>query len=97
VSGRFTASLDLYQTQRLIWQPRFETEFAVQGDEEFGVEPGVSDVEVGLRLRYEIRREFAPYLGLSYRQSLGATRSRVLREGGDPNEFQFVVGVRTWF
>ena len=96
VSGRFTASLDLYKTQRLILQPRFETEFAAQRDDEFGVERGISDVEVGLRLRYEIRREFAPYIGVSFRQSLGATRSRVIREGGAPNEIQIVIGVRMW-
>ena len=97
VSGRFTASLDFYQTQRLVLQPRFETEIAAQQDEEFGVERGVSDAEVGLRLRYEIRREYAPYIGVSYRQSFGATRERVRREGGNPNEVQFVFGVRTWF
>ncbi|MBY0493373.1 MAG: copper resistance protein B [Cyanobacteria bacterium] len=96
VSGRFTASVDLYQTQRLVLQPRFETEVAVQRDEEFGVERGVSDAEVGLRLRYEIRREYAPYVGVSYRQSFGATRERFRREGGRPNEVQFVFGVRTW-
>ena len=96
VSGRFTASLDLYKTQRLVLQPRFETEFAAQRDYAFGVERGLNDIEIGLRLRYEIRREFAPYLGVSYRQSLGATRSRAIREGGASNEIQIVVGVRTW-
>jgi len=97
VSGRFTASLDLYQTQRLVLQPRFETEISVHRDEEFGVERGVNDSEVGLRLRYEIQRECAPYVGVSYRRSFGATRDRVRREGGIPNEVQFVFGVRTWF
>lgn len=94
--GRFTGSLDLYQTQRLILQPRLETEFAPQRDEEFGIERGLNDVEIGLRLRYEVRREFAPYFGVSYRRSFGATRERVLREGGAPNEVQFAVGVRMW-
>ena len=97
VSGRFTASVDLYQTQRLVLQPRFETEIAAQQDEEFGVERGISDAEVGFRLRYEIRREYAPYFGVSYRQSFGSTRERVRREGGNPNEVQFVFGVRAWF
>jgi len=96
VSGRFTAALDLYQTQQLILQPRFETEFSFQRDDDFGVERGMNDVEVGVRLRYEINRKFAPYAGIAYRQSLGATRSRVLREGGAPNEVQIVVGVRVW-
>jgi copper resistance protein B len=97
VSGRFAATYDALITQRLILQPRAETEFALQTDEEFGVDAGVNDVEFGLRLRYEFRREFAPYAGVSYRASFGATRSRVLREGGAPNEIQFAGGVRMWF
>lgn len=96
VSGRFAASLDLYQTQRLVLQPRLETEFSFQRDEEFGVERGVSDVEVGLRLRYEIEREFSPYVGVAYRRSFGPTRERVLAEGGAPNEIQVAIGVRLW-
>lgn len=96
VSGRFTVSADILQTQRLILQPRFETEVAVQRDDAFDVERGISDVELGLRLRYEIYREFAPYVGVSYRQSQGATRSRVIREGGAASELQIAVGVRTW-
>lgn len=96
VSGRFTGTLDLYQTQRWILQPRLETEFAMQRDDAFGVERGVNDVEIGVRLRYEIRREFAPYLGVTYSHSFGATRDRILREGGNPSEVQFSVGVRMW-
>ncbi len=96
VSGRFTASFEMLQTQRLIFQARVETEFALQRDDAFGVERGISDVELGLRLRYEIRREFAPYLGVSYLQNLGATRARVVSEGGAPNQLQLVVGLRIW-
>lgn len=96
VSGRFTGTLDLYQTQRWILQPRLETEFAAQRDDEFGVERGLNDVEIGVRLRYEIRREFAPYFGVTYSRSFGATRERVLREGGDPSEVRFSLGVRMW-
>ena len=54
VSGRFTASIDFLLNQRLVLQPRFETEVALQQDEEFGVDPGVNDLEGGLRLRYEL-------------------------------------------
>jgi len=96
VSGRFTGSLELLQTQRLIIQARLETEFAIQRDDAFGVERGISDVELGLRMRYEIRREVAPYVGVSYLQNVGATRSRVMNEGGAPNQLQLVVGLRMW-
>jgi copper resistance protein B len=97
VSGRFTASIDFFLTQRMILQPRVETEFAFQRDEEFGVDPGINDLEGGIRLRYELLRELAPYLGVAYRASLGATRERVLREGGNPSSFILAGGLRTWF
>ena len=97
VSGRFTASADYLLTQRLILQPRFETEFSLQRDEEFGVDPGFNALEGGLRLRYELWREFAPYLGLAYRSSLGASGARVVREGGTPSAWILAAGVRAWF
>lgn len=97
VSGRFTASTDWFLTQRTVLQPRLETEFALQKDEPFGVESGINDVELGLRLRYEFRRQFAPYLGVSFRQNFGATRERILREGGQPNSWQLMLGARAWF
>ena len=97
MSGRLTATNDLLLSQRLILQARFETEVAAQTDDGFGVDRGVNDVELGLRLRQEIRRELAPYLGLSYRRSTGAAAGRVRREGGVPNTLQVVAGVRTWF
>ncbi len=97
VSGRFNAFIDLFQTQRLVLQPRLETEFNLQRDDEFGVDPGINSLEGGVRLRYEVKREFAPYLGAGYRVSLGATRDRVVREGGNPSTFILAAGVRTWF
>lgn len=96
VSMRFKASHEWQLTQRLVLQPRVETEIAFQKDESFGVDRGVNDAEAGLRLRYEIRREVAPYAGISFRQSFGAAKDRVLREGGIPNQLQFVFGLRFW-
>lgn len=95
-SARFTGTYDAGLTQRLILQPRFETEIAFQRDNEFGVPRGFNDVEVGLRLRYEVRRELAPYIGVTFRQSFDATAQRVLREGGVPNALEFVIGLRMW-
>lgn len=97
VSARLTATNDLLLTQRLILQGRFETELAARTDDAFGVDRGVNDVELGLRLRREIRRELAPYIGLSYRRSVGAAADRVRREGGVPNALQLAAGLRTWF
>ncbi|HWQ91686.1 MAG TPA: copper resistance protein B [Clostridia bacterium] len=97
VSGRFTATRDLLLTQRLILQARFETSFAIQEVREFATGSGINDIEVGLRLRYEIRREVAPYIGFSYERSLFETEDLVRAAGEDPSRLHFVAGVRFWF
>jgi copper resistance protein B len=84
-------------TQRLIFQARFETNAAIQRVEEFTTGSGLNNLEFGARLRYEIRREFAPYVGVSLDRSFGETATLVRREGGDPSQVRFVVGVRAWF
>ena len=84
-------------TQRLILQPRAELNFAAQNSREIGIGSGLSDGEIGLRLRYDIRREFAPYVGVQYRRAFGATR-RYLRDAGEnAGGWEFVAGIRTWF
>ena len=84
-------------TQRLILQPRAELNFAAQSSREIGIGSGLSDAELGLRLRYDITRQFAPYVGVQYRNAFGATR-RFLRDAGeDPAGWSFVTGIRTWF
>lgn len=97
LSLRFTASHDTRFTQRLILRSRLECEAAAQRDDEFGIDPGITDLEAGLRLRYEVRRELAPYVGVSYRTALGATRERVQREGADTEELQAAAGLRFYF
>lgn len=84
-------------TQRLILQPRAELNFAAQDVPESGIGSGLSDIELGLRLRYEIRREFAPYIGVSYDRRLGDSARFSRAEGEDVGGPSFVVGVRTWF
>lgn len=97
VLGRLEGYYDQRITQRLILQPRAELNFAAQDVPENGIGSGLSDIELGLRLRYEIKREFAPYIGVSYDRRLGdsARFSRV--EGEDVGGPSVVVGVRTWF
>ena len=97
VSGRLTLTKDLLLTQRLILQGRFETNVAVQRVEEFTTGSGLNNLEFGMRLRYELRREFAPYVGVSLDRSFGETATLVRQEGGDPSQIRFVVGVRMWF
>lgn len=97
VSGRFTGAFDLLLTQRLILQPRFEAEAAVQDQEKFGMGPGINDVDVGLRLRYELSREFAPYVGVNFRELFGETARYARESGEDTLQWSFVTGVRMWF
>jgi copper resistance protein B len=97
VSGALEAEYDLLLSQRLILQPRFETSVAVQKVEKYGVGQGINDIELGARLRYEIRREFAPYIGVSWHRKLGETADLADDEGGDIDVISFVVGVRVWF
>ncbi len=97
VSFRTTATYDLLFSQRLIGQPRFELNAAVQDVPEFGVGSGLNDIGLGWRLRYELRREFAPYLGISWIQRLGGTADLARAEGADTSEFALVGGVRVWF
>ena len=84
-------------TQRLILQPRAELNFAAQNSREIGVGAGLSDAEIGLRLRYDIRREFAPYVGVQYRRAFGRTRDYLRAEGEASAGWSFLAGVRTWF
>jgi len=71
VSARLSLTKDLLLTQRLIFQTRFETNAAVQRVEKFTTGSGLNNLEFGARLRYEIRREFAPYVGISFDRSFG--------------------------
>lgn len=96
VSGRFTLTRDFLITQRWILQGRFETNLAAQRVERFGVGKGLNDIEPGLRLRYEIRRKFAPYVGITYDRSFFGTADLARQEGRHPHEWRFVAGIRVW-
>lgn len=97
VSARFTGSRDLLITQKLVLQGRVETSVAVQKVEEFGVGSGFNNVELGLRLRYEFKRELAPYFGVSWQKSFAQTADLLRARGDDTDEIRFVTGLRIWF
>jgi copper resistance protein B len=84
-------------TQRLILSPDLEVNFHGQDDRATGVGSGLSDAEFGLRLRYEIRREFAPYVGLVGWRKFGDSADFARREGERSDDLQWVIGVRAWF
>lgn len=97
VSARLTASTDWLLTQRLILQPRLDLNAAVQSATRFGVAEGLNDIELGVRLRHEVHRQFAPYVGVSWLRRLGETAGLARRNGDGVAEFRLVLGVRAWF
>ncbi len=94
---RFESEYELLLTQRLILTPEIEVNFYGQNDAEVGVGSGLSDLELGLRLRYEIRREFAPYIGVNWSKLFGKTKDIARIAGDSTSEAQLVIGFRAWF
>lgn len=97
VLGRLQAYYDQRVTQRLVLQPRVELNLSAQHVPSSGVGSGVTDAEVGLRLRYEIKREFAPYVGASWERRFGDTARYSRAAGEGTGGFSLVAGIRAWF
>ncbi len=96
VHFRLEASYDQRITQRLILQPAAEVNFAAQDVPEIGIGSGISNVELGLRLRYEIAREFAPYVGVQWERTFGGSAGYARDAGESVSATKFVLGVRFW-
>ena len=96
-AARLKAEYDLLITQRLILQPEAEANLYGKSDPERQIGSGLSDLDIGLRMRYEFRRELAPYLGVAWTRRFGPTANLVRAAGGEASDIQFVAGVRLWF
>ncbi|WP_404368672.1 copper resistance protein B [Sphingomonas sp. MMS24-J45] len=94
---RIEAELDQRITQRLIVQPRAELNLAAQDVPQLGVGAGVDTFAVGVRLRYEIAREFAPYIGVEQQWRTGAGARFARATGDTPRSTRLLLGVRAWF
>ena len=97
LTARVEAEYDQRITQRLILQPRIEVDLAASDIPEIEIGSGVSSLEAGLRLRYEIRKEFAPYVGVEWSRAFGRSRDFIEARGGDAEDTNFVVGLKAWF
>ncbi len=97
VGARLDAEYEYMFTQKLILSPEIELNLYSKDDPEIGIGSGLSDLELGLRLRYEIRREFAPYIGVNWSQKFGQTADYARDEGEDSSDVRFVAGIRAWF
>lgn len=95
--ARAEASYDQRITQRLILQPNVEINLSAQDIPELRLGAGLTEIEAALRLRYDIRREFAPYVGVQYRRAFGDTRRFLRAAGEDVGGWSLVTGIRAWF
>ena len=96
-AARIEANYDLLITSRLILQPQIELNWYGQSDSSRGYGAGLSSGEAALRLRYEIRREVAPYVGLVHERLWGETADAAQAAGRDPNDTSLVAGIRLRF
>jgi copper resistance protein B len=97
IAARFRAEYELLFTQRLILQPEFELNLYGSDDPASRVGSGLSNTQLGLRLRYEISRQFAPYIGIVWMHRYGSTIDYARQDGQPSMDRQFVAGVRIWF
>jgi copper resistance protein B len=97
LAARFEGSYDLLITQRLVLQPQVEINLYSKADPARLVGAGISEIDTGLRLRYEFDRKFAPYIGVAYEGKFGQTASLARRAGESTSGVRFTFGVRSWF
>jgi copper resistance protein B len=97
IAGRITGSYDLLLTQRWILQPEAELNFYSKDDPARQIGSGFSDLDAGLRLRYEVTRKFAPYIGFACNGRYGNTASYSRAAGKTTSNSQFLFGIRLWY
>lgn len=94
---RFALQQELRLMRRVVLQPRLEFDLYGKDDPAKFLGSGLATAEAGLRLRYEIRREFAPYLGVSWQRSYGDTADLRRGAGEAVEDTRLVAGLRAWF
>lgn len=97
LTARIEAEYDQRITQRTVIQPRIEANLSAQTIPEIGVGSGIDTLELGLRLRHQIRPEFAPYIGIEQEWKLGGSRDFARLIGEDTSMTQYVIGLQFWF
>lgn len=97
LTSRIEVEYDLLLNQRLILQPRIEANLSAQDIQERDTGSGLNSIDAGIRLRYEIKRELAPYIGVEWQKAFGDTANFIKASGGDADKAVLVLGLRTWF
>ncbi len=97
IAGRITGFYDVLLTQRLIAEPEAELNFYSKDDPARKIGSGLSDIDTGVRLRYEISRKFAPYIGFAFNGKYGNSASYSRKAGETTSDPRFVFGIRLWY
>ena len=97
VQVKLEAEYEILFTNRLILQPSVEVTASLTDEPELGIGSGLGKLETGLRLRYEITRRFAPYIGLVHERAAGNTADIARNQGGHDRDTRVVAGIRFWF
>jgi len=97
LSARLEAEYDLLLTQRLVFQPRFEVEAAASSVPDLGIGSGLGSTELGVRVRYEFSRKFAPYLGVNWTRLHGNTADLAAAAGESDSDTSAIIGIRLWY
>ena len=96
-AAKVEVEYELLLTNRLILQPQVEATVFGKNDAARGIGSGLSSVEAGVRMRYEIDRQFAPYIGVVHERTFGNTADLRRADGNDSRDTRLVAGVRIWF
>lgn len=97
VGLRFQAEYEWMITQRWVLSPEVTFNIHSKDDAATGTGAGLSDSQVGIRLRYEVKREFAPYIGINWNNKYGNTATFAKNDGEKVSSNQVVAGIRAWF
>lgn len=97
LTARAEVEYDQRITQRVIFQPSLELAASADDIPELSIASGLTSIQIGARLRYEARRELAPYIGVEWTGSLGGTRDLAIARGHSPEDTRVVIGLRAWF
>ena len=97
INARFNAEYELMLTQKAFLAPELDLSFYSEDDEAVGVGSGLSQAKVGFKLGYEIKREFAPYIGVRWAKKFGNTADFARAEGEEVSDTQLVLGIEAWF
>lgn len=97
VHARIEAEHDMRITQSLILQPSAEFNVAMQDVPELGIGGGIEKVELGARLRYQVNRKLAPYVGVNWERKLGGTADHARANGEKVSAVSFLFGIHSWF